>query len=49
VRCNAILPGFIHTPMTDHVPEKVLEKLKKQIPLARFGQPSGKVSVVECI
>ncbi|CAH3189078.1 unnamed protein product, partial [Porites lobata] len=26
VRCNAVLPGFIETPMTDAVPEKVIEK-----------------------
>ncbi|XP_074875324.1 (3R)-3-hydroxyacyl-CoA dehydrogenase isoform X2 [Buteo buteo] len=26
IRCNAVLPGFIVTPMTDKVPPKVLEK-----------------------
>ncbi|KAL9968358.1 hypothetical protein ACROYT_G026719 [Oculina patagonica] len=46
VRCNAVLPGFIQTPMTDAVPEKVLEKLKKQIPLARFGNPSDVADVI---
>lgn len=46
VRCNAILPGFIKTPMTDAVPEKVLEQVKKQIPLGRFGQPSDIADVV---
>lgn len=27
IRCNAVLPGFIVTPMTDKVPPKVLEKV----------------------
>lgn len=46
VRCNAVLPGFIQTPMTEHVPEKVLENIKKQIPLARLGQPSDVADVI---
>lgn len=39
IRVNAILPGFISTPMTDAVPEKVLQKMLKFIPMQRFGQP----------
>jgi len=39
IRANTIVPGFIVTPMTDVVPEKVMSSLKRQIPLARFGQP----------
>ena len=27
VRCNTVLPGFIETPMTEAVPEKVIEKV----------------------
>ncbi|KAM7427764.1 hypothetical protein ABFA07_021154 [Porites harrisoni] len=46
VRCNAVLPGFIETPMTEAVPEKVIEKLKKQIPMFRLGQPSDVADVV---
>ncbi|KAM7426685.1 hypothetical protein ABFA07_022064 [Porites harrisoni] len=46
VRCNAVLPGFIETPMTEAVPEKVIEKLKKQIPMLRLGQPSDVADVV---
>uniref|UniRef100_A0A8C1ZZV7 Hydroxysteroid (17-beta) dehydrogenase 8 n=1 Tax=Cyprinus carpio TaxID=7962 RepID=A0A8C1ZZV7_CYPCA len=26
IRCNCVLPGFITTPMTDKVPEKVIDK-----------------------
>uniref|UniRef100_A0A3B5BML4 (3R)-3-hydroxyacyl-CoA dehydrogenase n=1 Tax=Stegastes partitus TaxID=144197 RepID=A0A3B5BML4_9TELE len=27
IRCNCVLPGFISTPMTDKVPEKVISKI----------------------
>lgn len=37
VRVNAINPGFIHTPMTDAVPDHVKRRIKKQIPMGRFG------------
>lgn len=36
---NAIAPGFIETPMTDALPEDVVENYRKLIPLARFGRP----------
>lgn len=39
IRCNAILPGFITTPMTHHVPQKNLDIIKKAIPLRRMGSP----------
>lgn len=38
IRCNAIIPGFIDTPMIRTVPEKVMEGIKKQTPLGRCGQ-----------
>lgn len=41
IRCNAILPGFIKSPMTEAVPEKVLQKIVPMIPLGRLGEPSG--------
>ena len=37
VTVNAVAPGFIQTVMTDVLPEKVKEEVKKQVPLARFG------------
>lgn len=40
VRVNAVAPGFIHTPMTAKVPEKILEMMKEKTPLKRLGQPS---------
>jgi 3-oxoacyl-[acyl-carrier protein] reductase len=37
ITVNAVAPGFIQTAMTDVLPEKVKEEVKKQVPLARFG------------
>lgn len=39
IRVNAIAPGFIHTPMTANVPEKILEMMKEKTPLKRLGEP----------
>ena len=39
IRCNAILPGFIRTPMTDKVPDKFLEQIRRAVPLGRIGEP----------
>ena len=39
IRVNAILPGFIQTPMTDKIPEKVKEKLISNISIGRMGTP----------
>jgi len=37
ITVNAVAPGFIATPMTDPLPEKVKEEMKTRIPLGRFG------------
>ena len=42
IRVNAILPGFIETPMINVVPEKVVERMKVLIPQGRLGKPEGK-------
>ena len=39
INVNAIAPGYIETPMTEALPEKVKEQLKGQIPMARLGTP----------
>ncbi|HZO79257.1 MAG TPA: beta-ketoacyl-ACP reductase [Solirubrobacteraceae bacterium] len=36
---NAVAPGFIATEMLEHVPEKVLDRIKAQIPVGRLGRP----------
>lgn len=38
ITVNAIAPGFIHTEMTEALPEKVRENAVAQIPLGRFGE-----------
>ncbi|XP_029369856.1 (3R)-3-hydroxyacyl-CoA dehydrogenase isoform X2 [Echeneis naucrates] len=40
IRCNCVLPGFISTPMTDKVPEKVITKMKSLVPMGRMGEPA---------
>ncbi|KAM6903148.1 estradiol 17-beta-dehydrogenase 8-like, partial [Lycodopsis pacificus] len=42
IRCNCVLPGFISTPMTAKVPEKVIGKMKSLVPLGRMGEPAEK-------
>jgi 3-oxoacyl-[acyl-carrier protein] reductase len=37
ITVNAVAPGFIATPMTDVLPDKVKEELKTRIPLGRMG------------
>jgi len=39
IRVNAVAPGFIYTPMTATVPEKILELMKEKTPLRRLGKP----------
>jgi 3-oxoacyl-[acyl-carrier protein] reductase len=39
IRVNAVAPGFIMTPMTANVPEKVLEMMKEKTPLRKLGEP----------
>lgn len=38
IRVNAVAPGFIATPMTAKVPEKILEMMKEKTPLRRLGE-----------
>jgi 3-oxoacyl-[acyl-carrier protein] reductase len=37
ITVNAVAPGFIETPMTDVLEDKVKEELKTRIPLGRMG------------
>jgi|SRR5665648_15636 len=47
VNVNAIAPGIIKTPMTDAIPEKVMEIMVKQIPLGRIGQAEDIANLVK--
>ena len=39
IRVNAVAPGFIKTPMTEKIPEKIIQNLEEKIPLKRMGLP----------
>jgi NAD(P)-dependent dehydrogenase (short-subunit alcohol dehydrogenase family) len=43
---NAVAPGFTETEMLEAVPEKVLDKIRAQIPLRRLGRPEEVARVV---
>jgi NAD(P)-dependent dehydrogenase (short-subunit alcohol dehydrogenase family) len=43
---NAVAPGYIATEMVEAVPEKVLNRIKGNIPLARLGRPEEVARVV---
>lgn len=38
IRVNAVAPGFIKTPMTDKVPDKVIEYMVSKTPMSRMGE-----------
>jgi 3-oxoacyl-[acyl-carrier protein] reductase len=46
INVNAIAPGYIQTPMTDALPEKAKEELKRMIPMERLGQPEDVAQAV---
>lgn len=46
INVNAVAPGFIKTPMTQTVPEKVEKYLISQIPLRRAGKPEEVANAV---
>jgi 3-oxoacyl-[acyl-carrier protein] reductase len=39
ITVNAVAPGFVESPMTDVLSDKVKEELKTRIPLGRMGTP----------
>ncbi|XP_011695436.1 PREDICTED: estradiol 17-beta-dehydrogenase 8 [Wasmannia auropunctata] len=46
IRVNAVQPGFIDTPITATVPDKVKEYFIKNIPLQRLGKPQEVAEVI---
>lgn len=47
VRANCVAPGFVATPMTADLPEKVLDMMKGKTPLGRMGTPEDITNGVE--
>lgn len=43
---NTVTPGFIATEMLEHIPERVMNQILSQIPLARLGKPEEIARVV---
>ena len=46
INVNAIAPGYIETPMTDTLPDKAKEELKRLIPMDRLGKPEDVAEAV---
>jgi 3-oxoacyl-[acyl-carrier protein] reductase len=46
INVNAIAPGYIETPMTEALPEKAKEELRKLIPMERLGKPEDVAEAV---
>ena len=46
ITVNTVAPGFIATDMLATIPEKVLERVKAQIPAGRLGRPDEIARVV---
>jgi NAD(P)-dependent dehydrogenase (short-subunit alcohol dehydrogenase family) len=46
VTVNTVAPGFIATEMLESIPEKVLDRIKAQIPVGRLGRPDEIARVV---
>jgi 3-oxoacyl-[acyl-carrier protein] reductase len=46
INVNAIAPGYIETLMTDVLPEKTKEELKRLIPMDRLGRPEDVAEAV---
>jgi acetoacetyl-CoA reductase/3-oxoacyl-[acyl-carrier protein] reductase len=43
---NTVAPGYIATEMLTHIPDKVLDKIKAEIPAGRLGRPDEIARVV---
>jgi 3-oxoacyl-[acyl-carrier protein] reductase len=46
INVNVIAPGYIETPMTEALPDKVKEDLKRLIPMDRLGKPEDVAEAV---
>jgi 3-oxoacyl-[acyl-carrier protein] reductase len=46
ITVNAVAPGFIVSPMTDPLPEKVKQEMVSRIPLGRMGQDAEVAAAV---
>jgi 3-oxoacyl-[acyl-carrier protein] reductase len=45
VRCNAVCPGFIATPILTSIPDKVMAQMTERVPMRRLGRPEEVAAV----
>jgi len=46
ITANAVAPGFVHTELTEELPENIKEEILGQIPTGRFGEAEEIAEVV---
>lgn len=46
IRCMAIAPGYVATPMVKNMEERIIAKIVEQIPIGRLIEPEEIVSIV---
>ncbi len=46
ITVNCVTPGYVATEMVQHIPEKVMDRLKAQIPVGRLAHPDEIARVV---
>ena len=46
IRCMAVAPGYVGTPMVKNIDEKILSKIVEQVPIGRLIEPEEVVSLV---
>ena len=46
VRCVAVAPGYVGTPMVKHMEQKVLDRILEQVPIKRLIEPEEVASLI---
>jgi 3-oxoacyl-[acyl-carrier protein] reductase len=46
IRCMAVAPGYVGTPMVKNIDEKVIGKIIDQVPIGRLIEPEEVISLV---
>jgi len=46
IRCMAVAPGYVGTPMVKNIDEKIIKKIVDQVPINRLIEPEEIVSIV---
>jgi NAD(P)-dependent dehydrogenase (short-subunit alcohol dehydrogenase family) len=49
ITVNCVTPGYVHTEMSEAIPEKVVERIKSTIPVGRFAEPDEIARVVHFV